>query len=113
MVAPAAGAVVLVPFPFSDLSRAKLRPAVVLAGVGRGDWILCQITSKPYADDRAIVLVDANFATGSLQITSYARPGKLFTANRSLMVSEVGRLNGETLQQIIQGVIDILHAGAK
>jgi mRNA interferase MazF len=39
VVTPAAGTVVLVPFPFSDLSQAKLRPAVVLADVGRGDWI--------------------------------------------------------------------------
>lgn len=31
MVAPTAGAVVLVSFPFSDLSQAKLRPAVLLA----------------------------------------------------------------------------------
>jgi hypothetical protein len=35
-----AGSVVLVRFPFSDLSKTKLRPAVVLADVGRGDRIL-------------------------------------------------------------------------
>lgn len=46
MVAPAGGSVLLVPFPFSDLSRAKLRPAVVLADSDRGDWILCQVTSN-------------------------------------------------------------------
>jgi len=40
----------------SDLSRTKLRPAVVLADVGRDDWILCQVTSKPYGDAGAIVL---------------------------------------------------------
>jgi mRNA interferase MazF len=45
MVTPSVGAVVLVPFPFSDLSQSKRRPAVVLADVGRNDWILCQITS--------------------------------------------------------------------
>ncbi len=33
----AAGKVVLVRFPFSDLSESKLRPAIVLAGAGRGD----------------------------------------------------------------------------
>jgi mRNA interferase MazF len=52
MGAFAAGQVVLVRFPFSDLTRSKLRPAVVLANVGRNDWVLCQVTSKPYADSR-------------------------------------------------------------
>ena len=42
----AAGQVVIVHFPFSDLTASKLRPAVVLAEAGRGDWILRQITSK-------------------------------------------------------------------
>ena len=54
MVAPAAGAIVLVRFPFSDLSQSKLRPAVVLANARHGDWILCQVTSKPYGGARAI-----------------------------------------------------------
>jgi mRNA interferase MazF len=67
MVTPAAGTVVLVSFPFSDLSQAKLRPAVVLADAGRGDWILCQITSNPYGDARAIALTDVSFAAGSLK----------------------------------------------
>ena len=64
MVTPAAGMAVLVPFPFSDLSQAKLRPAVILADGGRGNWILCQITSNPYGDTRAIMLEEASFAAG-------------------------------------------------
>ena len=59
---------------------------MVLAYAGHGDWILCQVTSKPYGDARAIKLEDANFASGSLRVTSYARPAKLFTANRDLIV---------------------------
>jgi mRNA interferase MazF len=39
MVTPSVGAVILVPFPFSDLSQAKLRPALVFADVGKNDWI--------------------------------------------------------------------------
>ena len=111
MVAPTVGSVVLVPFPFSDLSEAKLRPALVLADSGRDDWILCQITSNPYADPRAVELTDADFDTGSLRVTSYARPGKLFTASSSLMVSEVGNLSPATLQSIVQAVVDLLRNG--
>jgi mRNA interferase MazF len=111
MVTPTTGAVVLVPFPFSDLSQAKLRPAVVLADAGRGDWILCQITSNPYGDRQAITLTNASFATGSLRLTSYARPGKLFTANDNLMVTQVGTLKADVLRQIVDAVINILRAG--
>jgi len=113
VVTPAAGTVVLVPFPFSDLSQAKLRPAVVRAEVGRGDGILCQITSNPYGDTRAILLEDASFAVGALRVTSYARPGKLFTANRTLMVTQVGILKAEPLQQIIEAVVALLHTSRR
>ncbi|MCY3711463.1 MAG: type II toxin-antitoxin system PemK/MazF family toxin [Caldilineaceae bacterium] len=110
MVTPAAGAVVLVPFPFSDLSRSKLRPAVLLAEAGRGDWILCQITSNPYGDSQATMLTNASFSSGSLQLTSYARSAKLFTASRDLMVTQVGTLKVDTLRQIIETVIGVLRA---
>jgi mRNA interferase MazF len=109
-VAPlAAGLVVLVPFPFSDLTQSKLRPAVVLADADRGDWILSQVTSKPYGDPRAIPLSDSDFRRGSLRVQSYARPGKLFTANSHLVMSDVGNLKDETLRAIIQAVIDVLQ----
>ena len=67
MVALASGLVVLVRFPFSDLSSSKLRPAVVLAHAGGSDWVLCQVTSNPYGDSAAIPLPEAAFATGGLQ----------------------------------------------
>ncbi len=81
MVPIQAGIVVLVPFPFSDLSQAKLRPALVVADAGHDDWVLCQITSNAYTDRTAIELSDADFQSGSLRLTSFVRPGKLFTAN--------------------------------
>lgn len=111
MVTPTAGAVVLVRFPFSDLSQTKLRPAVVLADAGRGDLILCQVTSKPYGDIRAIKLEDSSFSTGSLRVLSYARPGKLFTANQDLILSEVATLQSQSLKQVVDAVVNLLRAG--
>ena len=111
MVAPSAGAIVLVRFPFSDLSRSKLRPAVVLASVARGDRILCQVTSKPYGDPAAIELDQAAFVSGSLRLTSYARPGKLFTASQDLITSQVGTLTATALARIVDGVVAVIRGG--
>jgi len=106
-----AGSIVLVPFPFSDLSRSKLRPAVVLAEVGRGDRVLCQVTSNPYGDASAIPLDESAFARGSLRVASYARPGKLFTASDDLVVGEVGALTPEVLARIVDAIVTLLRAG--
>lgn len=109
MVALAAGSIVLVTFPFSDLSKSKLRPAVVLASAKRGDWILCQITSNPYADSHAVQLSETDFNSGSLKRISFARPGKLFTANITLISMEVGNLKRIAFQNVLKSVINILN----
>lgn len=107
----ATGQVVLVHFPFSDLTESKLRPAVVLADAGRGDWILCQITSNAYGDSRAITLAQADFASGSLRRASFARPGKLFTAHASLMAGQVGMLTAEKLAAVRDAIVLLTQTG--
>lgn len=107
----ATGQVVIVHFPFSDLTASKLRPAVVLAAAGRGDWILCQITSKSYGDDKAIALNDADFARGSLRLASFVRPGKLFTAHGSLIANQAGELKPEKLFVVREAVVKMIQRG--
>ena len=111
MDASAAGSVVLVFFPFSDLSHAKLRPALVLANAGREEFILAQITSKPYADSRAFKIADQDFLSGSLRVISYVRPAKLFTAHTSLIKADVGRLKPDVLRSVIRCIVNILECG--
>ena len=109
MGAPAAGQVVLVPFPFSDLSQSKVRPAVCLADAGRGDWVLCQITSNRYGDPAAIPLDAADFASGGLSVSSFVRPGKLFTAHGGLFLRSVGTLSPAALAKMQSAVVAILQ----
>jgi mRNA interferase MazF len=78
----------------SDLSKAKLRPAVILAEAGRGDSILCQATSNPYGDPQALPLADGHFRSGSLHLASFVRPAKIFTAEQTLIFGLVNRIRG-------------------
>ena len=109
MVTPAVEEVVLVRFPFSDLSQSKLRPAVCLADAGRADWVLCQITSDAYGDSRALRLDDPDFVSGGLKATSYARPGKLFTANERLIAKSVGKLRDDSIRRVVDAVVALLR----
>ena len=105
--------VVLVRFPFSDLSSSKLRPALVLAPAGGTDWVLCQITSSPYSDPTALPLTAVSFAEGGLPRDSFVRPGKLFTASESIVVRRAGVLTAAAHRTIVEDVIRLLRSGAK
>ncbi|MBX2962206.1 MAG: type II toxin-antitoxin system PemK/MazF family toxin [Cyclobacteriaceae bacterium] len=54
------GDIVVVPFPFSDLSSSKRRPAMVIANLPGEDIILCQITSQLVKDEFSISLYDTD-----------------------------------------------------
>ena len=99
------GEIVVVPFPFTDLSSAKVRPALVLASLSRGDVILCQITSRSAGHPEAIPILAADFeAGGSLARPSFALPHRLVTANEMCIRRSVGRLKLPKLQQIRERV---------
>ena len=109
MVALSPASIVIIPFPFSDLSGTKLRPALVLAETGHDDWLLCQITRKAYTAPAAVRLSNINLSKGSLNAISYARPMKLFTANADLIVKRVAILNTDTFREILTITIESLQ----
>jgi mRNA interferase MazF len=111
VVVPSTGEVVLVPFPYTDLSQFKVRPAICVVNVGREDWILCQVTSKRFGDPRAVELAATDFASGKLRFTSYARPGKLFTASRSLILRSEGTLHDAAFQRVRDAIISLFRPG--
>lgn len=97
---PVAGDVVVVPFPFSDLSANKRRPALVLVSLDGEDLILCMITSQRVTDRWAISLEPEDFAVGSLPVSGNIRPARLFTAEHSLVVRVEGRVSGTKMHQV-------------
>ena len=103
------GDVVVVPFPFSDLSQAKRRPALVVSKLEGDDVILCQITSQSIKDNYAIPLDDKDFETGSLKQPSNIRPNRIFTADSHIVLYKVGNLTKEKLKEIIEKVVEIIR----
>lgn len=103
------GDVVVVPFPFSDLSQAKRRPALVVAELAGDDLILCQITSQPVKDAYSIALDDANFSEGGLKQPSNIRPNRLFTADSHIILYRTGKLKEDKFSQTVERIIEIVR----
>ena len=104
------GDVVVVPFPFSDLTQAKRRPALVLAQLKGNDRILCQITSQHVRDPYAIELNDSDFEVGSLKQKSNIRPSRMFTCDTGIILYRVGQLKADKKTEVIEKVVEILRS---
>ncbi|MEA1960999.1 MAG: type II toxin-antitoxin system PemK/MazF family toxin [Bacillota bacterium] len=102
------GDVVVVPFPFSDLTNSKKRPAFVCADLDGDDLILAQITSQSTYDNYAVLIQDDDFQEGSLRKTSNVRTNKIFTADQEIVLYKIGCLNRGKIEEITHSIIGIL-----
>jgi mRNA interferase MazF len=104
------GEVVVVPFPFTDLSSMKVRPALVLASLSRGDVILCQITSQSGGHPEAIPVPQSDFEPGGvLPRASFALPHRVVTANEVCVRRAVGKLKPAKLQEVRERVCAVIR----
>ncbi|MCL1882342.1 MAG: type II toxin-antitoxin system PemK/MazF family toxin [Defluviitaleaceae bacterium] len=102
------GDVVVLPFPFSDLSSSKRRPALVVAIASADDVILAQITSSSFSDSYAVELADTDFSSGGLSVASNIRPNKLFTADVSIISYKAGNVKAEKLKDVATIITDLV-----
>ena len=102
------GDVVVVQFPFSDLTESKRRPALIIAELDSDDVILCQITSQTVKDKYAVILIDDNFENGELKQSSNIRPNRIFTADKNIILYKIGHLKKEKINEVIEAIIKII-----
>ena len=102
------GDIVVIPFPFSDLSNAKRRPALVLSEIRGNDVILCQITSRSVSDEYSVPLLLNEYVEGSLNQESNIRPNRLFTADENIILYKAGKINLDKYAEVINKIIEIV-----
>lgn len=112
MGAFAKGEVVIVDFPYSNLSDIKRRPALVLANLPGDDVILCVISHS--SDSSCVQIYNNDFETGRVNRSgdmrpSNVRPTALFTADSNIIDPRVlGRLRSDKMNEITDRLIRIL-----
>lgn|SRR6266545_518215 len=104
------GEVVVIPFPFSDLTVSKPRPALVVAELLGDDVILCQITTANRPDGYSIPLSASDFASGTIHQNSFIRPSRLFTGDSNIITKAIGKLSAAKMAEVEKKIIAIITA---
>lgn len=106
------GKIVLVPFPFTNLTAAKLRPALVLYE-GEKDvivvFISSKIPSKVLEVDILITRDHAGFGRTGLKVDSVIKLDKIATVLKDLVVGELGELDEELRQEVNQKLRSLIE----
>ena len=90
--------VVLVPFPFDDLSSAKVRPAVCLTEPISEHkhvvlaFITSRVPNKPLSTDIVFTESDKDFSATGLRVSSALQLHRMMTVATSVIVRELGQL---------------------
>jgi len=101
------GDVVVLPFPYSDLSGAKKRPAVVVANLKGQNVILAQITTVKRDDEDLVSLKKKDFSSGSLNINSFIMASLIFTADSSRISYKAGKMKQEKIKEVEEKLIEV------
>ena len=104
------GDIVVLEFPFSNLTEVKRRPSLILKVPKGGDLIVSQITGNSYEPSLEISIKNNDFKEGKLKIDSYLRLDKIFSIEKSLIKYKIGSLKKDKFNEILNKVCDFLKS---
>ena len=99
--------IILIPYPYSDLSDRKLRPCLVVSDQLKKDIILCQLTSN-HKYEHSIELNEEDYENGSLYLRSFVRPNKLFTAHTKLVERKLCQISDKKYKEVTNKIVEII-----
>jgi mRNA interferase MazF len=103
-------AIVLVDFPFSDLTKKKKRPALIINSLEGENSILCQITTKRRNIQKYEISLPKETCTGDIRFNSFIYVDMVFTLHKSLIYKKIGTVNDSKIKEIINKKIKlVLH----
>ncbi len=105
------GDIVVLPFPFSDASNAKVRPCLAVAELpyfGGTDYLVCMISTQNTSDPQSIELKPFDIVLGKLDAQSYLRPLSLFAASGDMVERRIGVMHQNLFDRVLQAIVKVV-----
>ncbi len=106
------GEILIVPFPFSDLSSIKQRPVLVLSKLEYNktteDIITCGITSNLKDSKFSVLIENKDLENGEIPTASRIKVDKLFTIEKKIVKKRIGKVNRKIIEEVIREFIKLV-----
>ncbi len=101
--------IVLIPFPYSDLTGSKQRPALIISNEKINktqDRICCLITTNAHKDD--LLIIKNSFKQGKLPFKSFVKPHRIFTIHKNIIRKKLCTITNNFHNKIIEKLLEYL-----
>ena len=99
-----AGDIIVVSFPFTDLSSIRKRPALVLANLEGDDIVICEITSAMRKDSYVVQLENKDLESGRLKTNSVIRPNRILTIHKDKINYKFDKIKDSKLREVLEKI---------
>ena len=100
--------IILVPFPYSDMSQVKKRPSIIVSNhyynSKNMDVICCAVTSNPKNYDKSVEIVNEDLDNGELKYDSRVKPTKISTLDKRIIIKKLAQLNIAKSKEIVENL---------
>jgi|SRR3989344_3137881 len=93
--------IIIVDFPFSNLSQTKRRPVLVIKDAGGNNIILCQITTKRRNIQKYEIILNKESCNGDIRFNSFIYVDMIFTLHNNLIHRQIGEVSNQKLKDEI------------
>ena len=108
------GEIVIIPFPFTDFSSIKQRPALVISNnqynARKEDIIVCGITSNPKNNAYSVDVTNSKLESGTILVPSKIKADKIYTIKQELIRKQIGKLNEVTFISVKKEVANLINS---
>ena len=105
--------IVLVPFPYSDLSDTKRRPVLIVSNDDYNsrfpDVLICVITTNLHKDSYSVALENSDLEIGMLPASSVIKTHKLFTIHQDKIIRKFSVIKEDSFDQVAAKIKDLIE----
>jgi mRNA interferase MazF len=107
--------IVLLSFPFTDLSSSKVRPVIVISNERYNrdseDFIAVPLTSNLREHEYSILVTQKDLETGKLILDSMARIDRVSSISKNLVRMNIGSVKTHVHKKIVGTLTQIIRSG--